>query len=76
MVNDRTGKEILDGIKQDAVYWSIENGMKSPVDAQNIIVTGFGFKVTTVERNGKRMATCTYLCDGSRSMYELDKKGA
>jgi hypothetical protein len=73
---NKTGMEILDRIRANAVDWSIENGLKAPVDAQNIIVTDFGFKVTTVERLGKRMATCTYLCDGTRSMYELDKKGA
>lgn len=73
---NKTGKEILDGIRQNAVDWSIENGLTKPVDATNIMVTDFGFKVTTAERNGGRMATCTYLCDGTRSMYELDKKGA
>lgn len=73
---NKTGKEILDGIKQNAVDWAIAEGLKRPVDAQNIMVTDFGFRVTVVERDGKKMATCTYLCDGTRSMYELDKKGA
>ena len=73
---NKTGKEILDAITFNAIEWSVENGLKRPVDATNTIVTDFGFRVTTVERNGKRMATCTYLCDGSRSMYELDKNGA
>jgi hypothetical protein len=75
-MENRTGREILDGIARNAVEWSIENGLKTPVDAAGVIVTDFGFRVTTVERLGRRMATCTYLCDGTRSMYELDKKGA
>jgi len=76
-------KWIIEGLKLEALEWAAEEGLgmskkgrpKSRLQVSNVIVTDFGFKVTVVELAGDRMATCTYLSTGARSMYELDKKG-
>jgi len=72
---NETAQQIMDGIAGDAIAYCIENGLKAPLYAAGLEVTDFGFRVTVVERLGSRMATCTYLSTGARSMYELDKKG-
>jgi len=74
---------IIEGIRRDAIDWAAKEGLgmarkgrpKSELQVMGVAVTDFGFKVTVVEKTGDRMATCTFLSTGARSMYELDKKG-
>lgn len=72
---NETAQEIMESIKLDALLYAHENGLRPPLNVTNAMVTDFGFKVTVVETKGSRMATCTFLSTGARSMYELDKKG-
>lgn len=66
---------IMNYIKGDAIFWSAEEGLRLPLEVTNAQVTDFGFKLTVVEKNGGKMATCTFTSRGMRSMWELDKKG-
>lgn len=76
-------KWIIEGLRREAIDWAASEGLgmarksrpKSELAVTGIQVTDYGFKVTVVEKSGDRMATCTFLSTGARSMYELDKKG-
>jgi len=66
---------IVARIVDDAEAWTRECGLAGRLSLA-LTVTACGFKVHVDEAGGLKFGTCTYQRDGSRSMWELDKKGA
>lgn len=69
---ESVAEELLKRVVEDAKAWSIEGGLEPPFNT-NVAVLDFGFKVHVDEAKGGGSATCTFLRDGARSMYERDK---
>lgn len=65
---------IREAVIGDARRWAEENGLRPPLSA-SLSIGESVFKVLVDEANGRRSATCTFQRDGSRSMYELTRKG-